>query len=194
MEKTYVNLAQAYVGECQARMRYTFFASIAKKEGYERVAEVFRVTADQEKEHASNLYKFIVKLAKKKANDGEIMLDQVPVVNVRGTTMENLQSAIEGENHEEHSMYPDFAKVAQAEGYPEIAAKMRAIAKAEGNHAKRYGMLLKLIKDEKMFSRDKEVNWICRECGYAHKGKSAPVKCPSCDHPQSFYELECTQY
>ncbi len=193
MEKTYTNLAQAYVGESQARNRYTFYASVARKEGFEQIAAIFQETADQEKEHASNLFKLIVELANKPEN-GEIMLDQVPVPNVRGTTAENLKAAIAGELHEESAMYPEFADVAEEEGYLQIAAKLRAIAKAEGHHAERYTKLLKLVESGKMFERDEDQVWVCRECGYVHVGKNAPMKCPSCEHAQGFYERECEQY
>ena len=193
MEKTYLNLAQAYLGESQARNRYTFYASTARKEGYEQIAAIFEETAEQEKEHANNLFKWIVELSKKPENVGEIKLDGVGVPNVRGTTAENLAAAIAGELHEESSMYPEFADVAEEEGYTEYAARMRAIAKAEGGHAARYTKLLELVKTG-FFKRSEDKVWICRECGYIHVGKTPPAKCPSCWHAQGFYEVARDEY
>ncbi len=193
MEKTYLNIAQAYLGESQARNRYTFYASVARKEGYEQIAAIFTETADQEREHASNLFKWLVELSHKEENSQNLMLNEVSVPNIRGTTAQNLAAAIEGELHEEKTMYPDFAAVAKAEGYEEYAARMLAIAKAEGGHAKRYAHLLKLVKSG-FFEREEEQIWICRECGYIHIGKKAPEECPSCLHAQAFYEVDRTMY
>jgi len=193
MEKTYLNMAQAYLGESQARNRYTFYASVARKEGYEQIAGIFEETAGHEREHASNLFKWIVELKKKPENTGKLKLDGVDVPNVRGTTAENLAAAIEGELHESNSMYPEFADIAQEEGYTEYAMRMRAIARAEDGHANRYQKLLDLVKSG-YFKRDTEKIWICRECGYIYTGKIPPQKCPSCYHAQGFYEVARLEY
>ncbi|MDO5561661.1 MAG: rubrerythrin family protein [bacterium] len=193
MEKTYLNVAQAYLGESQARNRYTFYASTAKKEGYEQIAAIFQETADQEREHGSNLFKWIVEMKKKPENVGDLVLDGVGVPNVRATTEENLQAAIAGELHEENEMYPQFADIADSEGYPEYARRMRAIAKAEGGHATRYQKLLKLVQSG-FFDRETDKVWICRECGYIHVGKTPPKICPSCEHAQGFYEVAREEY
>jgi len=194
MEKTYLNLAQAYLGECQARNRYTFYASSARKEGFEQIAAIFQETADQEREHANNLFKYIVELKAKPENAGDLIVDGVGVPNVRATTKENLEAAIAGELHEENEMYPQFADVADQEGHPEMAARMRAIAKAEGHHAQRYQKLLELVATNSVFKRKEVKTWVCRECGYVHTGDEAPTVCPSCGHPQSFYQVECENY
>jgi len=190
MKQTYLNLAQAYVGESQARNRYTFYASIARKEGYEQLAEVFTVTAAQEKEHASNLFKLIDKLHHAEEGLDTLVLSNVEVPNVRGTTIQNLTASIKGETHEFTEMYPSFADVADDEGYPAIAEKMRAIAKAEENHADIFSQFLKLLKSDTFFKRTKPQNWVCRECGYLHQGTQPPQSCPSCEHPPSYYELK----
>ena len=193
MEKTYLNVAMAYLGESQARNRYTFYASTAKKEGYEQIAAIFQETADQEREHANNLFKWIVAMKEKPENAGDLVLDGVGVPNVRATTAENLQAAITGELHEENEMYPQFADVADSEGYTEYARRMRAIAKAEGGHATRYQKLLKLVQSG-FFDRETDKVWICRECGYIHVGKTPPKICPSCEHAQGFYEVAREEY
>ena len=194
MEKTYQNLASAYLGECQARNRYSFYASTAKKEGFEQIAAIFLETADQEKEHASNLYKLMVELKQKPENSAPLNLAVDDITVIRGTTAENLQAAITGENHEWESMYPEFADIADKEGYPAIAVRLRAIAKAEAHHAERYQKLLAHVTAGTTFKRDTDQVWICRECGYVHAGPVAPLKCPSCDHAQSYYQIESENY
>lgn len=194
MTETIKNLTKAFIGESQARNRYTFYASIAKKEGFEQIAEVFRLTADQEKEHASWLFKLIQELKKKEGQEITEIVVEAASPNVRGTTAENLKSAIAGENYEHTEMYPEFAQIAENEGFPEIAQRLRSIAKAEEHHEERYMKLLKHVEAGTVFKRDEEVWWVCRECGYMHFGKEAPEKCPSCDHPRSYYEFKCEEY
>lgn len=194
MEKTYQNLGAAFLGECQARNRYTFYASTAKKEGFEQIAAIFLETADQEREHASNLYKLLVELKKKPENAGTLDVTQADMTVVRGTTAENLVAAITGEDHEWSAMYPDFADMAEKEGYPAIATRLRAIAVAEKHHSERYQKLLALVESGTVFKRETEQIWVCRECGYVHIGKQPPMKCPSCDHATSFYQVECETY
>ncbi len=189
MEKTLKNLALAFLGESQARNRYTFYAKIAKKEGYEKIAALFSLTAEQEKEHATWLFRMIQDLKQSEKVEIEDKLE-VPVT--MGNTKENLQAAIDGENYEHTSMYPEFARIADEEGLPEVAKRLRAIAVAESNHEERYQKFLRELEDDIIFEGDEETEWVCRECGYVHKGKTPPEKCPSCDHPKSYYERkEC---
>jgi len=194
MKNTIENLVKAFIGESQARNRYTFYATIAKKEGFEQIAEIFLVTAENEKEHASNLFKLINELKKKsKEKLDEIKVEAV-APTVLGSTAENLKAAIAGENYENTKMYPEFAEVAEKEGFPEIAERLRAIAKAEGHHEERYKKLLKEVKAGTFFKKVKDVWWVCRECGYVHFGKEPPEKCPSCDHLRSYFQLKCEEY
>jgi rubrerythrin len=194
MKKTIANLVKAFIGESQARNRYTFYAKAAKNEGFEQIAEIFQITADNEKEHASNLFRLINEL-KKKTNE---KLDKIEVEaeapTVLGNTAENLEAAIAGENYEHTIMYPGFADVAEREGFPEIATRLRAIAKAEKHHEERYWKLLKQVEAGTFFKKEKEVWWVCRECGYIHFGKEPPKTCPSCDHSRSYFQLECEEY
>lgn len=194
MEKTLNNLAQAFAGESQARNRYTFYAKVARAEGYERVAEIFLLTADQEKEHAHWIMKMIRSLKEKAGNTDSMLRVEAEVPTVYGTTIENLNSAISGENHEYTSMYPDFAKDAEEEGFPEVAARLRSIAKAEEHHEERYKKILEQLVAGTFFKKEEEIYWICRECGYQHFGFEPPVMCPSCDHARSFYERKCEQF
>ena len=189
--QTLDNLAQAYLGESQARNRYSFYASVARKEGLEQVAGIFQTTSDQEKEHASNLFKLIVRLKEETGISPEaaLVMEGVEVPSVRGTTAENLAAAIAGEDHESEVMYPDFAKVAMEEGYADIAARLLAIAKAEEHHSQNYTKLLELVQDGAFFKRGEAMVWVCRECGYMVTSKEAPLKCPSCDHAQGYFEL-----
>lgn len=193
MEETIKNLTKAFIGESQARNRYTFYAKIAKKEGYEQIAELFLITADNEKEHAKRLFEHINELKGDKKEYDEIRVEAV-APTIYKTTAENLKAAIAGENYEYTSMYPGFADIAEKEGLTKIAKRLRAIAKAEEHHEERYKKLLKQIEAGTVFKKDKEVWWICRECGYAHFGTEPPEKCPSCDHPQSYYQLKCEEY
>jgi len=194
MRETIKNLVKAFIGESQARNRYTFYAKIAKKEGFEQIAEIFLITAENEKEHASNLFKLINEL--KKASDEK--LDEIKVEaaapTVFNNTVENLKAAIAGENYEHTRMYPEFADVAEKEGFPQIAKRLRAIAKAEEHHEERYRKLLKEVEAGTVFKKEKEVWWVCRECGYIHFGKEPPEKCPSCDHPRSYFQFKCEEY
>jgi len=175
------NLMAAFAGESQARNRYAFFASKAKKEGFVQISAVFAETAENEKEHAKRLFKFM--------SGGEAEITASFPSGVVGTTAENLKASAAGENHEHTSMYPGFAEIADEEGFPEIAAAMRSIAVAEKQHEKRYLGLLKNINDGKVFKKDAPVKWRCRNCGYVHEGTEAPEKCPACVHPQAHFEI-----
>ena len=191
MKKTLENLTKAFIGESQARNRYAFYAKVARKEGYEQIAEIFLITAENEKEHAKRLFEHIQELNKGKLK--EIKVEAV-APTVYGNTAKNLQAAIDGEHYEHTEMYPGFAKTAQKEGLPKIAARLEAIAIAEKHHEERFEKLLKEIKAKAVFKKKKKAWWVCRECGYVHFGKEAPKVCPSCDHEQSFYQVMCEKY
>ncbi len=179
--KTERNILTAFAGESQARNRYTYFASQAKKDGYVQISAIFAETADQEKEHAKRLFKLL--------EGGEVEIAAGFPAGVIGTTAENLKAAAGGENHEWTQMYPGFARVAREEGFEEIAVVFEAIAVAEKQHEKRYNDLLANIETGRVFKRDKPVVWRCRNCGYLHEGAEAPVKCPACVHPQAHFEM-----
>ena len=171
--KTEKNLMEAFAGESQARNKYTYFASKAKKEGFEQIAAIFNQTADNEKEHAKMWFKLL----------GGI-----------GNTAENLLAAAEGENYEWTDMYDTFAKEAEEEGFVEIAAKFRAVAKIERSHEERYRALLNNVEMQKVFEKSEEIMWECRNCGHLVMGKKAPEVCPVCDHPQSYFEVRKVNY
>jgi len=194
MKETIKNLTKAFIGESQARNRYTFYAKIAKKEGFEQIREIFLLTAEQEKEHAKRLFEHIQELKEKSSEKLDEIQVEASVPTTYGSTAENLKAAVAGENYEYTKMYPEFAKTADKEGLSEIAKRLRAIAVAEKHHEERYKKLLKEVEAGTVFKKDKEVWWVCRECGYVHFGKEAPKECPSCDHPQSFYEIKCEEY
>ncbi|MDR1201012.1 MAG: rubrerythrin family protein [Tannerellaceae bacterium] len=178
--RTEQNLLKSFAGESQARSRYTFFASVAKKEGYEQIAGVFGETAEQEKEHAERFFKFL--------EGGMVEITASFPAGVIGNTMENLAAAAAGENEEWYELYPTFANVAEEEGFKNIAVVWRMVAKVEQEHERRYLKLLENLKEGKVFEKDEEIEWQCRNCGFIHKGKKAPDKCPACDHPQAFFE------
>lgn len=194
MRKTLENLAKAFAGESQARNRYTFYAKIARTEGYEQLAANFDETANQEKEHASWLLKLMQELKKKIGGDLHELVVEAKVPTVRGTTIENLKSAAAGEKYEYTEMYPEFAKVADEEGMPEIAKRIRAIAVAESHHEERYLKFIAQLEAGTIFKKDKEVTWVCRECGYVHTGFEPPETCPSCGHSRGFYQVKCEEY
>jgi rubrerythrin len=175
------NLLTAFAGESQARNRYTYFASKAKKEGFVQISKIFEETANQEKEHAERLFKYL--------EGGEAEIAASFPAGVIGTTAENLKAAAAGENYEWTDMYPSFAKVAREEGFDEIADVLAAIAVAEKQHEKRYLGLLANVEAGTVFKKDKPVVWRCINCGYLHEGTEAPDPCPACDHPLAYYEL-----
>jgi len=179
--QTEKNLLTAFAGESQARNRYTYFASQAKKEGFVQMSSIFEETANQEKEHAKRLFKFL--------EGGEVEISAAFPAGVIDNTLENLRASAAGENYEHTEMYPGFAQVAKEEGFEEIAGVFEAIAVAEKQHEKRYLDLAANIEAGLVFKRDKEVVWRCRNCGYLHTGKEAPETCPACDHPQAHFEL-----
>jgi len=179
--QTEKNILTAFCGESQARNRYTYFASQAKKEGFVQISAIFEETANQEKEHAKRLFKLL--------EGGEVEISATFPAGVIGTTTENLMEAAGGEHYEHTIMYPGFAKVAREEGFPVIAAIFEAIAVAEKQHEKRYLDLKANIEAGRVFQREEQVTWRCRNCGYLHTGTKAVDKCPACDHPQAHFEL-----
>jgi len=179
--QTEKNLLTAFSGESQARNRYTYFASKAKKEGYVQISDIFTETANQEKEHAKRLFKFL--------EGGEVEITGAFPAGVIGSTLENLKDSAAGEHHEQTVMYPEFAKTAREEGFDNLAEVFEAIAVAEKQHEKRYVDLAANIESGKVFKRDEPVTWRCRNCGYLHEGIEAPEVCPACDHPQAHFEL-----
>jgi len=184
--RTEQNLLKSFAGESQARMRYDYFAKQAKKEGLEQISGFFAETALNEKEHAKRFFKFL-------EGDMVEITATYPAGKI-GTTLENLQAAAEGENEEWTQLYPEFAKVAEEEGFSEIASAYRMIAKVEKAHEERYRKLYKNLEEGKVFEKDGVVIWKCRNCGYIHEGKSAPKVCPACLHPQAYFELEAGNY
>jgi len=179
--KTEKNLLAAFAGESQARNRYTYFASQARKEGFEQIAAIFLETADNEKEHAKRFFKFL--------EGGEVQISASFPAGKIGTTQENLKAAAQGENYEHTTMYPEFAAVAKEEGFPEIAVAFRSIAVVEKHHEARYLKLLKNVEEGKVFKQEKIVRWKCRNCGYIHEGKTPPKQCPACGHAEAFFEV-----
>ena len=179
--QTEKNLLTAFAGESQARNRYTYFASQAKKEGYEQISWIFEETANQGKEHAKRFFKILP--------GDEVEVQASFPAGVIGTTLENLLAAASGENYEYSEMYPGFAKTAREEGFKDIADIFKAVAVAEKHHEKRYRILASNIETGRVFKRDSEVVWRCRNCGYLHTGTEPPERCPACDHPQAHMEL-----
>jgi rubrerythrin len=179
--KTEKNLLGAFAGESQARNRYTYFASKAKKEGFEQIRQIFEETANQEKEHAKRFFQFL--------EGGEVQIQAAFPAGVIGTTAENLKAAAAGENMEWTKLYPGFAKVAREEGHDVAAAVWEAVCVAEKQHEKRYNDLAANLKAGKVFKKDKKVVWRCINCGYLYEGPEAPKACPACAHPQAYYEL-----
>ena len=184
--ETEKNLLASFAGESQARNRYTYFAGVAKKAGYEQIAAIFLETADNEKEHAKRFFKLL--------EGGEVEITASYPAGVIGATDENLAAAAAGENLEWTKLYKEAEDTARREGFEKIAKQFKEIAEVEEEHEKRYRKLLKNIKEGKVFERDVSVKWKCRNCGYVHKGKEAPDKCPACEHPKAYYELLSENY
>lgn len=178
--KTEKNLMHSFAGESQARMRYTYFASAAKKEGYEQMAAIFTETAEQEKEHAKRMFKYL--------EGGIVEITAGFPAGVIGNTLENLKAAAMGEHEEWADAYPHFADVAAQEGFPDIAAMYRNIAVAEKGHEERYLALVKNLENGEVFKKQEPIVWQCRNCGFIHEGTDAPKICPACQHPQAYFE------
>jgi len=181
----------AFAGESMARNRYEFFAKTAKEEGYQQIAEIFTVTAENEKEHAETLWALVNELNSEKA---EQLSFQSAAPLVWAATEENIRSAIAGEGYEYQEMYPEFAQIAEEEGWPEAAGRLRAIALAEKHHQERYQKILDQMTAGTIFKKDRETEWVCRECGYVHQGYEPPSKCPSCYHDRVYFQIKCEQY
>ena len=192
MKKTMENLAKAFIGESQARNRYTMYSKTAKKEGYVQLSEIFLKTAENEREHAKWAMRMINEL--KEDGEPEAIIVEVDAPTTLGTTVENLEATIAGENEEHTQMYPEFADTAEKEGLSDIAERLRAIGLVEKHHEERFTKLLEAIKSEKVFKKDEEVEWLCRVCGYPHVGMEPPEKCPSCDHPTKYFQIKCEEY
>ncbi|MCR4432517.1 MAG: rubrerythrin [bacterium] len=184
--RTEKNLLKAFAGEAQARNRYTYFASVAKKEGFEQISAIFLETAENEREHAKVFFKYL--------EGGEVEIQASYPAGKIGTTLENLLAAATGEKMEWSVLYPNFAKVAEEEGFPEIATSFKEIAEVEEAHERRYLKLAENVKEGRVFKRDQVVRWKCRNCGYIHEGAEAPDICPACRHPQAYYEIFVEPY
>jgi len=192
--ETIKNLAKAFIGESQARNRYTMYAKVASKEGYDQLSELFLITADNEREHAKWNFRMLNNAIKKSGKPMPEVEVDAGCPTTLGTTEENLKAAIAGENYEFTTMYPEFAKTAEKEGFKEIAERLSAIGKAESHHEERYKKWLANIQGKKVFKKDKKVQWVCRKCGYVHDGNEPPEKCPSCSHPPSYFMVKCEDY
>ena len=192
MKKTMENLAKAFIGESQARNRYTLYSKVAKKEGYEQLAEIFLNTAENEREHA----KWAMKMINELKVDGkpEEIIVTVDAPTTFGTTVQNLKATIDGEHYENTEMYPEFADLAEEEGLKDIADRLRAIGRVEEHHEERFKEILKEIESGTVFRKDKDVEWVCRKCGYVHVGMEPPEKCPSCDHPTEYFQIKCEKF
>ncbi|HPD64621.1 MAG TPA: ferritin family protein [Bacteroidia bacterium] len=184
--QTEQNLLKAFAGESQARNRYEFFAGVARKEGYEQIANIFMETSLQEKEHAKRFFKFL--------EGGMVEITAVYPAGIIGTTMENLKAAAEGENEEWTSLYPAFSEIAREEGFPEVATAFKMIAKVEAEHEKRYLKLLQNLSEDKVFVKDGKVWWKCLNCGYVYESAKALENCPACLHPKAFMQLKEENY
>jgi len=184
--KTEQNLLKAFAGESQARNRYTYAASIAKKEGFEQIAGIFLETADQEKQHAKRFFRFL--------EGGMVEITAAYPAGILGTTAQNLKAAADGEHEEYSLLYPEFARIAKEEGFPQVAAQFNTVSVAEKNHEKRYRLLLENLEKGLVFKKEQSIKWKCRECGYIHEGADAPKACACCEHPQAFFEKLTEEY
>lgn len=184
--QTEKNLLAAFAGESQARTRYTFFASVAKKEGFEQISAIFQETADNEKEHAQLFFKLL--------KGGLVEITAAYPAGVIGSTAENLLAAAEGEKLEWGTLYPNFAEVAEKEGFAEAARTFRMVAQVEAYHERRYRKLLANVEQGKVFRKDQPIKWKCRNCGHVYEGSEAPETCPVCAHPRAFFEVWCENY
>lgn len=184
--KTEQNLLKAFAGESQARMRYDYFAKQAKKDGLEQISAFFEETSMNERAHAKRFFNFL--------EGGPVEITATYPAGIVGTTLENLKAAAEGETEEWDEIYPEFARIAEEEGYKEVASAFKLIAKVEKAHAGRYRILHKNLEEGKVFEKDGKVIWKCRNCGYLHEGVKAPLNCPACLHPQAYFELQESNY
>ncbi len=179
--KTEQNLLKSFAGESQARNRYTYFAKQAKKDGYEKVRKVFEEIADQERQHAKSMFQHL--------EGGMLEITAMYPAGMIGDTVENLKAAVAGEHEEQADLYPEFARIADEEGFPEIAVMYRMIAKAESHHEERFAALLKEVEAGTMFKKDAPTRWVCLNCGFVYEGTEAPAQCPACQHPQAWFDV-----
>ena len=184
--QTEKNLLKAFAGESQARNRYTFFAKQARKEGYEQIAALFEETALNEEAHAKIFFRFL--------EGGPVEITATYPAGIIGSTSENLKAAAEGENEETTLLYPEFARIAEEEGFKKVATAFKLIGKIESDHEKRYRKLLKNLEENRIFEREEKVFWVCRKCGYVHHGNKALNNCPVCDHPLAYFEIKAENY
>lgn len=184
--RTEQNLLKAFAGESQARNRYEYFAKVAKSEGYEQIASIFQLTADQEKQHAKKFFKFL--------EGGDLEITAYYPAGIIGTTAENLKAAAMGENEEWTKIYPEFAEIAKEEGFMAISTAFKLIARVEAEHEKRYQKLLVNIENNTVFTKEEKVKWVCRNCGYVHEGEKALENCPACQHPKAYFEVYSENY
>jgi rubrerythrin len=184
--RTEKNLLAAFAGESQARTRYTFFASVAKKEGYEQISAIFEETSDNEKEHAQLFFKHL--------QGGMVEINAAYPAGVIASTAANLKAAADGEKLEWGTLYPNFGEIAEEEGFNEVAKTFRSVAKVEAYHERRYLKLLESVNQGKVFKKDTPIKWKCRNCGFVFEGSEAPLICPVCSHPRSYFEVWCENY
>lgn len=189
--KTCSNLMKAFAGESQARMRYTYYASVARKEGYHQIADIFIETAENEKEHAKLFYNLLLKHG---MNEQMVEISGAIYPVAYGDTLKNLEYAANGEKEEWTAIYRDFADIAEKEGYPDVAATFRLVGGVEKRHEARYRKLAQNIREKMVFKRNEKVAWICRNCGHVHEGPEAPQTCPVCQHPQEYFQLFVENY
>lgn len=194
MRKTVENLAKAFIGESQARNRYTLYAKVAKKEGYEQLSEIWLNTAENEREHAKWAMRMINSLKEEADEDLSEITVEADAPTILGDTVDNLKASIEGETYEYTEMYPEFADAAEEEGYEDIAERLRAIGRVEEHHEERFTRILREVEAGTVFKKDSPVKWVCRKCGYIHEGTEPPEKCPSCDHPTEYFEILCEEF
>jgi rubrerythrin len=194
MSKTTDCLVKAFLGESQARNRYSMYAKVAGDDGYEQIAEIFRETSEQERIHGKRLFLVLQEIRKKSKDESEIKMDGVGVPTTLGTTADNLKAAMDGELYESGTMYPEFAKIAESEGEKDAAMLFKSLMKAEGHHKERYAKLLDQVSKGTVFKKEKKVKWVCRECGYEIEGTAPPEKCPLCGKPHGFYQVKSEEY
>lgn len=194
MKKTMDNLAKAFIGESQARNRYTMYSKVAKKEGYVQLSEIFLITAENEREHAKWLMKMINGLKEETGEAPDEISVEAAAPTIYGTTVDNLKSAIAGEHYENSEMYPEFADVAEEEGLLDISDRLRAIGHAETHHEDRYTRILEQIEAGTVWKKEEDVEWTCLKCGHIFYGNEPPEKCPSCDHPYNYFEVKCEKF
>ncbi len=194
MKKTLENLTKAFIGESQARNRYSMYSKIAKDEGYVQISDIFAITSDNEREHAKWLFKMIQNLKEEFGDVGDETNVDALAPLVCGNTVDNIKAAIAGEHYENSEMYPEFAQVAFDEGLDDVGVRLKAICRAEQHHEERYNKLLKVVEDGTVFKKDTEVEWLCTKCGYVHTAKFPPLNCPACHHPTKYFALKCEEY